>query len=786
MAVTVPNTINTVETKLLSGIASLKGLGIFRDYIATHDVPAFQKYNLIYGFNGSGKTTLSRIFASLEAGVLHPELPQDGMFELKLNDGTTINTTNRLDILKGSLLVFNVDFIEQNLRWKDGTANPVFYLGKAQADLVKKLEEKEGDLKALELKRTEADKERLHKEGAFTDHKRDAARLIAEQLGLGRSYIAPHLVADYDQGTYGETHQLSEDERKQQRAIITQDAPLPKRDLLNATPFALAKQVSDVRKILDTTLGTLTLEDIREHETMLKWIKEGVNYHDQHDLSSCLFCGNGLTEDRMQALKQAIDDKFDKLTQDIATTRENVQSLRNRLTALEKAVPSVNDISKELQSGFLTTVGDLKTSITTGIEIITTMLNLIEKKAETPNACVDTEQLLTDEDAANWDIAVIKHLSDINTVIEAHNKSHDGFQQVQNEARTKLKNHFLADSQADFSQKKTDFADADAALGIVKKEHDDLKKEIEQLKQEIRQHGPAADLLNKMIHNYLGHKELEIGILEDGYQIRRHGKPLTGSLSEGEKTAIALCYFLCSLEADGRKLKNLTVVLDDPISSLDSKALNYAFSLIKVALSQAGQLIILTHNLHFMNEMKKWLKNKTEHHLIKTETEQIAKEKATATLLFLDVVQNGGAETRSCAIKVMPTLIREYESEYHYLFHLALKFSESTDVSTGYFYIMPNALRKVLEIFLAFKLPGGSGLSNKVENIANGSNGLDPNRIRALDRLVQLESHADNLEDLVTFSSMTIEETKDSADALLEVIQKLDPEHYNRMCRLCR
>jgi wobble nucleotide-excising tRNase len=54
--------------------------------------------------------------------------------------------------------------------------------------------------------------------------------------------------------------------------------------------------------------------------------------------------------------------------------------------------------------------------------------------------------------------------------------------------------------------------------------------------------------------------------------------------------------------------------------------LNYAFSIIKAALSDAGQLIVLTHNLQYMNETKKWLRKKTE--------KEVGKDKATATLLF--------------------------------------------------------------------------------------------------------------------------------------------------------
>ncbi len=173
-----------------------------------------------------------------------------------------------------------------------------------------------------------------------------------------------------------------------------------------------------------------------------------------------------------------------------------------------------------------------------------------------------------------------------------------------------------------------------------------------------------------------------------------------------------------------------------------------------------------------MNEAKKWLKKR--------------EEGSKAALLLLDVVQEAGAETRSSSIRAMPKLIRDYDSEYQYLFHLVLQFAQSPDGYTGHFYLMPNALKKVLEIFLAFKLPGPEGLSNKVDNVASGGYGLDPARIRALDPLVQLESHADNLDDLVTFSSMTIEETKDVADALMTLMKTLDKGHYKRLCHICR
>ena len=758
-------------------IVSLRGLGVFRDYTATQDLPAMRRHNLIYGFNGSGKTTLARVLASLTSGVVRPELPADGTFELKLTDGIAITNGANLEVLKGRMLVFNIDFVEENLRWKEGTANPVFYLGKAQAELNKELEKKAAALVAMEPQLRTAEKENNRADKTFADHKRDTARLIAEQLGLGRRYDATNLAADYAKRSYDEELKLSDDDQKPLRIVIAQDTPLPKRNVLDAEPFDFSTMVRRVRTILSTTLGTMAVADLRDHETMLNWVKEGADYHQAHALSLCLLCGNELTTERMDALAKLFDDRFNKLTRDIAQAKRDAELFRDRVMRLNSTIPSRNDISRDLQTKFDPAADQLRSTLAAGSDFLHAIATSLEKKEATPNIGIDAAPLPSDKQAAEWDETVGKRLAALNDLLMAHNTSHDQFTQLQDQAKTKLKNHFLADGQVRYREMDSALNAAKSALDDLQAKQAELVRETERLKQEVRQHGPAADMINRMIHGYLGHKELEIATLEEGYELRRNGRPVAGSLCEGEKTAIALCYFLSTLEAEGRKLKELIVVVDDPISSLDTKALNYAFSIIKSALAQAGQLIIMTHNLHFMNETKKWLKKKTE--------KEAGKDKATAALFFLDAVQQEGADTRSSSIKELPKYIREYESEYHYLFHLILEFARSDDGKTGYFYIIPNALRKVLEIFLAFKLPGSEGLSSKVEQIAAGNYGIDPGRIRALDRLVQLESHADNLDDLVTFSSMMIEETKDAADALLEVMKILDKGHYDRLSGIC-
>jgi wobble nucleotide-excising tRNase len=513
----------------IRGITSLQGLGVFRNYVASNNVPELQRYNLIYGFNGSGKTTLSRVLASLQAGAVRPELPEGGHFEIELSDRSIIKSGGTLDALRGRILVFNVDFIEENLRWKEGTANPVFYLGRAQAELAEKLEEIEALAIAAESKRKEAQKDHAAKLKAFSDHKRNAARLIAEEFGLGRRYEASNLSADYNRRHYDQALELSEEQRLQLRSVINQDSPLAKRAQLDAASIGFEALVQDVRNILGATLGTMALEDLRQHEIALKWVKDGLDYHREHTLSHCLLCGNELTAGRAAALRTVVDESFERLTAQIAKAKQNANRLREDLRTMERAIPSVNDMSKDLHPRFSAADQNLRRVLSLGTETATSVISLLERKAAAPNICVDAGNLPTETEAKQRDAEVAQRLSDLNSVIEHHNRSHDDFNEIQKAAANKLKEHFLAEGQTTYSDLESEIVAAKSVLDEIEARLETLTREADHIKQRMREHGPAAQRINRMIRAYLGHNELEIGTVDSGYDIRRNGTPVPGS-----------------------------------------------------------------------------------------------------------------------------------------------------------------------------------------------------------------------------------------------------------------
>lgn len=773
-----------MQRPTIQRINSLKGLPVFAAYTAPTDLLQFRRHNLIYGFNGCGKTTLSRVLASLGSGIIPARLSNGGSFDVLLSDGTRIQSDTVDQSLSDRVVVFNEDFIEDNLRWKDGTANPLFYIGKEQADLSENLTNRTAEFEGVVNKRKRAEVKHKAASSLWINWKRDKARLIEEQVGLGRRYDARRLDSDYASNEYGSDLDISEEERQKQRSIITQEEALPELKQIVISDLALARLIHDTRIVLATTVGTISITELGEHDTMLKWVKDGMEYHEAHGLKICLFCGNTLTEARLQALANAIDERYEQLVQGIEKVTGWGQKLKNDLANLQKDLPGKNDIAKEHQATFSSDTSALMSAISEATEAVGDCLRLLSKKAERPNAQIDLEDLATDVVARQREQELLRNVAAVNGVITAHNETHDNFKAAQEAARSKLKEHYLADGQGKYRTLQRSVGRTKALVDGRRQAETGLDETIEELKHKLRQHGPAAEHINNMLFNYLGHKELQIVASEEGYEIRRNGQIAKAPPSEGEKTAIALCYFLVSLQADGRQIKDLIVVVDDPVSSLDTRSLNYAFNLIRAALEGAAQVVIMTHNLNFMNEVKKWLKPRTEREL---ERSRKPTDDATAALYFIDMIQPSAKETRESSIIEMPKYIREYESEYHYLFHLMLRFLHSPDDQLNYFFVMPNAFRKILDVFLAFKEPGGMGFLPKLEKVAKIAGGkIDHVRIQALERLLQVESHADNLDDLVAVSSMTIEETKEAAETILDFMEAVDKVHHDRMCKLCR
>jgi wobble nucleotide-excising tRNase len=72
------------------------------------------------------------------------------------------------------------------------------------------------------------------------------------------------------------------------------------------------------------------------------------------------------------------------------------------------------------------------------------------------------------------------------------------------------------------------------------------------------------------------------------------------SLSEGDKSTIALCFFLARLDINS--FYDKIIVFDDPLSSFDYSRRNVTIFLLAKIAEQSKQFILLTHDLNFAND----------------------------------------------------------------------------------------------------------------------------------------------------------------------------------------
>jgi len=75
-------------------------------------------------------------------------------------------------------------------------------------------------------------------------------------------------------------------------------------------------------------------------------------------------------------------------------------------------------------------------------------------------------------------------------------------------------------------------------------------------------------------------------------------------LSEGDKSTIALAFFLSKLDIDPNRSDKI-LVFDDPLSSLDTNRRTYTIGIIKSALQDLKQVVVLSHNEYFLHSIGK-------------------------------------------------------------------------------------------------------------------------------------------------------------------------------------
>jgi wobble nucleotide-excising tRNase len=747
-------------------INKIKNHRIFSGFAWPQDLLDFKEKNLFYGWNGTGKSTLSNLFRSIEKQAPISEGQVDFVIDGNKVDGANLATAQGLPQVR----VFNKGFIADNVFTSHGEVAPIFFLGEENIEKQKQVEKLKGDIDLAEKEGSEKEAEKRRLEKTLDDFKKERAKSIKDLLS---SSGGNNPYNNYDKRSYqvkcDELLKLSDAEQKAKvldesdldaQKKKKESTPLPKINILKFD-FPDTRQLTDqVVELLKKTVVSAVIETLKNDTELSGWVKTGLAKHKKDSSNDCLFCGQPLPDGRIQELDAHFNDKYNAFIAEIDRQCADVKSAIESLNSCSP--PNRLGLYDHLKSEFDDRCQDLSNEIGRVKEYLESLLAALKDKAQKPFQSIDRNfDICTDTASA---------ISDLNAVISKHNQETDEFETAISTARTAIEESQVAQSLTEYQKKKNEIDTASTALQAASDKSTSLKTEIREIEKDIEEHRRPADELNTDICSYLGRDELTFEIQGTGYQISRNGNPAE-NLSEGERTAIAFLYFLKSLGDKSFSLSDGVVVIDDPVSSLDSNALFHAFGFMKDRTKDAGQLFILTHSHSFFRQIKNWF-----NHLPNQKKKDVNVRPGRFYMLTSHV--NGGH--RSSSISKLDSLLHEYESEYHYLFSLVYEAANSEaegDLQQNYH--LPNVARRLLESFLAFRQPSKSGELRQQLDLID----FDVAKKTRILRFLHTHSHAGQISDPEHDPSILIE-TKQVLNDLLGLIQKDDGRHFDQMKEL--
>lgn len=326
---------------------------------------------------------------------------------------------------------------------------------------------------------------------------------------------------------------------------------------------------------------------------------------------------------------------------------------------------------------------------------------------------------------------------------------------------------------------KAEFADEGTLVKNIKELTDAISKDQE----DISNYGIKLEVFNGLLARFLGRDEISLELYDssDGayYRIVRDGSNAK-NLSEGEKTAIAFIFFITKLQEEGFELSNGVVVIDDPVSSLDSTFLFNAFSFLRDQVKLAKQLFIFTHNFSFLRLVTRWFEGVNEG-IRKKNKELKAKgqEEKPLKASFYMIRNDWEDGKRFALLEELDPFLHGYQTEYEFIYKELKQYVDMTNKPLEHYYNVPNLARKLLEIFFEFKHPGKLNLKDRLDREAS----FDQVTRDKIFNFVNFHSHAGSDRSQGVDMSF-LGETPEVIKNIFELLEHVDTKHVERMNKL--
>ncbi|GAA7955577.1 AAA family ATPase [Helicobacter pylori] len=597
----------------------------------------FKDYNVIFGNNGCGKTSLTRAFELLIPKNKHIEkyrtisTAESPSIEFKCKDGSyKIEPNSNIGAPSFKVEIYNSDFLHNNAPF-----NSEFGLKKLDDGIII-LEGSVLGEETKEINQLKNCKEKVEKRKKEIKDENSAETLSAKQESAIKKYdkeiekIRKEMTSKTIQITLDEIKinnicEVSKNKFKVQEDALTNlekdfdelDEAMKKFDDLKE--MELPKDYQTIKDKLeslfsfdiDKEAGQVS-EEIKEHMSKVgrEFIEKGIELQKKMPDNACPFCTQEITNNIIQVYTSYFNKRIEQFNQDSLEVSGTLKKILEQWN-IKEILQSFERFESFMKKDSSTN----KESLKNALEQIKVLLEKLQKEVgKKEGAKNEKEFQKTDKKLLENYEKFQKCVDETRNILKQKKEQKEKLEKL----KTELKEARIKKAKHDSYDWQKSKEEAKRKLSVLNCRHERLKHLLEKIDKKLKglydQKRPDIETIN----NYLKALNLPKYSLDKDYRIVLNSDALENSeakiiLSDGEKTTLAFAYFLARLKLFYKKkdLKNLVVVIDDPISSLDEQRIYNTTCLVakinqelaREKLSnekEKAQVFVLTHNHTFM------------------------------------------------------------------------------------------------------------------------------------------------------------------------------------------